>query len=102
MTTRQILNRRHYRGMGFLILLVFALVGWRWLGRTPTVNTIADMLGALGLGGVMVYWWRTPCAHCHKPLGGLTTTVSGPAARQMSSPNCEHCGVSIDHDCATS
>lgn len=98
MTTRQNLNRRQLHAMFFLILLVFVLVAWRAaFGRSTTNDYATDTLGVLGMSAVVFYLWRTPCVSCQKPLGLFALTWA-PAAYAKSSPRCDHCGVSIDHD----
>ena len=97
MTTREMLNRRFYRGMLCIIPMAIALGIWQTTSPiwTTHIAVIAIGLGCLAI--VLRYKWQTSCAQCGKPLGWMAMSWM-PAQDANTSPPCPNCGVSIDRD----
>lgn len=101
MTTRQMLNRRFFRGWLAFVAMGAATALYDYsVPRTPSANPVHIAFVLMAMAGTVAYWWLTPCVQCAKALGWMGVTWR-PARDAMTSPPCPHCGVSIDRDAPT-
>ena len=96
MTTRQYLIRRAkatIRGTVAFLLLAGALLTAGPRGFVMSF-VIAVVIGAVVLAA---FWslFEVPCPNCRQALGSIGFRVGNGQMRDRS-PNCPHCGVSLD------
>ncbi len=98
MTTRELLNRRFWGGLGVLYATVGATTcAYAFPKVAQTTSVLAVGLAFLMIAAAVAYRWRTPCVHCRKPMAWIAVTWITMIDKKTLAW-CPHCGVSIDRD----
>lgn len=96
MTIRQYLIRRANRTQ--VATIAFLLAVGILMSPGPRIYALRIALGVVIAAVIAAAFWslfEIPCPSCRKPMGRIGFWVAN--ARMLStSPNCPHCGISVD------